>query len=123
MITINLERARTLLAEAVKTQGRDFVYNPGGEYECEYTPVLRLANEPERPNQKTGCLIGVALSLAGVNVKTLCGSVSLSAAEWKRGGVVDLQGFTAEYFRLAQREQDAGSTWGDAFDTAERMGT
>src|SRR5438034_7562621 len=72
---IDLAQARDLLARAVETQGRDFIYSTGGG--CFYVPLTeenintmptpiaaRLAFYVES-KRKTGCLIGVALDLAG----------------------------------------------------------
>ena len=113
---INLDQARELLARAVATQGRDFIYNPGGHGICLYNRDLR---SPEgSPKSITGCLIGVALRLAGE--KRHHGHL---------GGVrgivrdfPDMMTFDAmEYFIVAQRHQDAGRTWGVSYEEAEGM--
>jgi hypothetical protein len=111
---IDLERARELLVRAVETQGRDFVYNPSGLGECSYTRAL--FGSPGQPQCITGCLIGVALDLAGETRHHgyMAGVASLRAA------FPDMMTQdAASYFRVAQWRQDSGGTWGQAYDAAE----
>src|SRR5205809_6424537 len=75
---IDLEQARDLLRSAVDTKGRDFIYNVkvGGATGCFYVPLtednieryeLPVRNVSiESVKKTTGCLIGVALDLAGL---------------------------------------------------------
>lgn len=134
---IKLEQARDLLKRAVETQGRDFVYNPGGrggcfyvamtperiaEYESRYDPrsgVLERERSLLSSKQKTGCLIGVALDLAGVTIHhdDLTGMGSVLNLYRDNLGVMSRA--AAQYFLHAQEKQDTGSTWGQAYDTAE----
>lgn len=112
--TIDLERARELLAQAVETKGRDFVYKErGASWGCDYYPVTSV---PEGdPRRETGCLVGVALNLHGIDVSQLAGSVdSLHTQE-----EVAMSEDAAAYFLAAQGPQDSGSTWGEAYDQAE----
>lgn len=110
---ITLERARDLLARAVGTQGRDFIYNPGGDGLCQYTPM----NLPEGdPRAVTGCLIGVALDLAGVTAHHGHAGTVYSLYCAKRD-LMDLS--AANYLSVAQKAQDRGVTWGYAYDAAE----
>lgn len=111
---IEIDQARGLLARAVLTQGPDFIYNPGGAYTCTYQPQLDL--EANNPRRITGCLIGVALDMAGEtrhhraggNVDTLSKAYpELMSAEVK------------DYFWTAQIAQDRGQSWGAAFRAAE----
>lgn len=111
---ITLERARDLLARAVGTQGRDFIYNPGGDGLCQYTPMIDL---PEGdPRAVTGCLIGIALDLAGVTAHHGHAGTVYSLYTSKRG-LMDLS--ASNYFSVAQKAQDRGTTWGEAYDAAE----
>ena len=111
---ITLERARDLLARAVGTQGRDFIYNPGGQGTCHYTPLPQTVTDD--PRRLTGCLIGVALDLAGfTGHRGIQGRVSVVHSRFP-----DLMTLAArDYFSAAQRSQDGGSTWGSAYDKAE----
>jgi hypothetical protein len=112
MIRIRLERARKLLKQAVDTQGPDFVYNSGGNGACDYLPTRR--------NRSTGCLIGVALGLAGVDVNRLgAGAVCALAPIWRAKDIVQLDHKTTKYFTVAQAVQDTGGTWGEALEAAE----
>lgn len=115
--TIDLATARELLARAVATQGRDFVYKaPGGPGLCTYAPQTgnRVADDDVR--RTTGCLVGVALKLHGHDVSQLAGSVG---QVWRqhRGWMTKA---ACQYFQVSQNEQDDGKTWGDAHDAAEQ---
>lgn len=115
--TIDLDKARELLAAAVKTKGRNFVYKrPGAGWGCDYFPRPDILPEDD-PRRTTGCLVGVALGLHGIDVKGLFGSVGLLHDK----GEVDLTGAAARYFQVAQTLQDGGETWGSAYDHAEDL--
>ncbi len=66
---IKLEQARVVLKQAMETKGTDFVYNPGGFAGCFYQPMSNddnyVSKTEDDPKLTTGCLIGVALDLAG----------------------------------------------------------
>ncbi len=132
---IKLEFARDLLKRAVETQGRDFVYNPGGrggcfyvamtperiaEYESSYIGSFFGPNELNiKTKQKTGCLIGVALDLAGVTIHHghVGNTDDVAGLYYNNPGV--MSSAASQYFRRAQMAQDTGSTWGAAYDAAE----
>lgn len=114
---IEIEQARKLLREAVDTQGEDFVYNLDGEQSCFYKPLEGPSLlGPDDPRYKTGCLVGVALNLAGE-----------TRHQDLRESVMSLHVYypdmmsreAAVYFRVAQIAQDEGKTWGEAFKVAE----
>lgn len=111
---ITLERARDLLARAVATQGRDFIYNPGGNGFCQYTPMINFPVDD--PRAVTGCLIGVALDLAGTTVHHGHAATVYNLYRANRD-LMDLS--AANYFSVAQTTQDKGFTWGAAYDAAE----
>lgn len=121
---IDIETARDLLLRAVATQGRAFVYNKH-KVGCYYTPVTPnsaqdggFANDPR---YLTGCLIGVALDLHGI---TEHHNHKRTVLALRRDGFLGDQVMTeqaARYFHKAQREQDSGSSWGEAFDAAEEF--
>lgn len=111
-MTIELEQARGLLARAVLTQGEEFIYNPGGAgIVCEYKPFGKTG-----PQSKTGCLIGVALDLAGEtrhhHVSGNVISLSMRFPDMFSREVV-------RYFGAAQDSQDLGKSWGMAYKAAE----
>lgn len=113
---IELEEARVLLARAVETQGRDFVYNPGGTGSCLYRP---LNEEPylDDPQSKTGCVVGVALSLAG-ETRHLSSGERVMGLSIKYPGMLSYP--AAQYLQKAQYAQDLGKSWGEAHDIAEQ---
>lgn len=130
-----LERARELLAAAVETQGRDFVYSPEGpNFQCFNGPVpagtgMGYGSLGDRtpthvaegaPRTKTGCLVGTAFTLAGLEhhleEELINGGVNVvrtaAGREW-------FDTDAAEYFIIAQGVQDKGGSWGKAYDDAE----
>ena len=107
---MTLEEARGWLLAAVETQGRDFVYATEGSGGCYYIPKEQFGDKPQG---RTGCLIGTALTLAGREVPDL-GSIISYHQE-----LFQLSPEATVYFRCAQSWQDSGSTWGDAYDYAE----
>src|SRR6266536_195901 len=123
--TITLEMARVLLKQAMETQGRDFVYNPGGEKRSFYVPATEdnLKNlgvifdfALDDPRRKTACLIGVALDLHG-ETRHHNSQQSVFGLHASFPGMMTER--AANYFTKAQRSQDGGSTWGEAYDAAE----
>lgn len=128
MKEIDLETARGLLARAVLTKGPEFVYNP---YEfgtpCAYVPLdpqnpgSPEVSSPEvkgedDPRCLTGCLVGVALALAGYEL-TVDEARPIHRLAHEESFPVT--GEAVNYLREAQKLQDAGSTWGNAYDAAE----
>lgn len=116
-MTIDLTQARDLLKRAVETQGRDFIYNPSGNGMCRYTPIPK----DDGPQGQTGCLVGVAMALAGVDVTRGPWRADLGLNIYSV--CLELPGLlTTEaerYLSVAQQSQDHGSTWGAAYDRAE----
>lgn len=114
---IELEQARELLHAAVETRGRDFVYNPNGYGTCKYTPLTeRDEPDPDYPARKTGCVVGVALDLAG-ETRHHGSPLSVIGLQDTIGDFMTKQ--AARYLRVAQEEQDSGASWGQAYDAAE----
>lgn len=119
---ITLTEARDLLRRAMETQGRDFIYAEDGG--CFYSAEAFKNHETSRaygvrptdPRFITGCLIGVALELAGHTAHRMRRTRVMGL--WEQDVVPMTQG-AATYFQEAQSHQDSGSTWGAAFDAAE----
>lgn len=110
---IHIQEARVLLADAVDTQGPDFVYNPDGRYafDCYYLPV---------GDSHTGCLIGVALQLSkAISTEDLLKRNSSNVYELAKYYPELLSERAATYFTQAQSAQDSGKTWGEALRLAE----
>ncbi|ABP53035.1 hypothetical protein [Salinispora tropica] len=116
---IEIEQARELLAKAVETQGWDFVYNPGGNGPCKYEPISvhEAGGNPDDPRTKTGCLIGVVLGMVDENRHRGLSNTIDALGEGALRGLMSHE--TTRYFRVAQHAQDAGRTWGAAYDAAE----
>jgi hypothetical protein len=114
---ITIDQAPELLRQAVATQGEDFVYNPDARGSCYYEPLTSRNAPPDDPRRLTGCLIGVALDLAGeTRHHGHHGNVQSLVDEYPDMMDVD----TVKYFGMAQNAQDDGRTWGQAFQVAER---
>lgn len=116
---MGLEEARGYLARAVLTQGPSFVYNVdldgSDNRDCSY--FIQEDRPEEDPARLTPCLIGVAVRLAGREVPAWLEGTACSDRgardEW------NLSGKAAWYFFTAQRVQDQGGTWGEAYAAAE----
>lgn len=78
----------------------------GDEYDFQYND----------PRNETGCLIGVALSLAGetrhLNLQTTVNDLSIHFPS-----MMSVE--TIKYFHIAQKAQDSGEPWGQAYKKAE----
>jgi hypothetical protein len=106
---IDIGRALDLLAMAVKHRGACFVYVAGQEQTCLYT----TGGGPQ-------CLVGRALSLAGIDDDELEALGNRGVRELFRDGTlpVRLTLGAAAVLDAAQRGQDRGYTWGEAFEYA-----
>lgn len=121
---IRLDQARKLLKKAVDTQGRDFRYCESGSG-CFYFKLEDdsvncfgelVKSTPDDNRRKTGCLIGVALDLAG---ETRHHSFSESVDELALKYPDMMTPKAAQYFLRSQIHQDRGGTWGESYDMAE----
>lgn len=124
---IDLAKARELLAASVATQGEDFVYNTtdgarGTCFNVPFTEDLRdefgqqFARPPaqDSPQRKTGCIVGTAMTIAGLTHKKGYPAGGVSTAYGQHLSVE-----AVEYLQIAQRSQDAGHSWGAALAEAE----
>jgi hypothetical protein len=122
--SIDVKQALALLEQAVATQGEDFVYNPGGEGSCHYSPNPEIYYHDD-PQAQTGCLVGVALRLVGIDLGDLNGSISsLWDVALDNGEVPEVRALTNDAVRVMQRaqsRQDTGATWGEALNTARAV--
>jgi len=121
MNLIDKDTALEALKRAMETQGRDFAYNQDERGMCFYSVAAYRSYrpheyDPNSPKAKTGCLIGVTLDLLGVEYN-----------KFEDRSVTSLDGIkeqvtsaALEVLRYAQIEQDAGKTWGYAYDAGVR---
>lgn len=113
---INLEKARESLKTAMETQGPDFVYCPDDKA-CHYTKIPQSnATGPSDPRTITGCLVGVALDIAGETRHHDFGGYIVPLARMYPDMMTEA---TLQYFRIAQRLQDKGCSWGYSYQQAE----
>ena len=119
---IDVPEALALLEQAVATQGADFVYNPGGQMGCEYGPIDPDRALPDDPRAQTGCLIGVALRLADIDLTDQTGTIKGMWEERARramGAQLDrITHGAARVLQAAQSVQDQGGAWGYALTQA-----
>jgi hypothetical protein len=120
---INITEARQYLKQAMETQGRNFIYNPHPGRACYYTAedaIKVLGTEPDalgKPKVKTGCLIGVALDIAG-ETRHHGGQGPVPALAKQYPDM--MSPIVVQYYAAAQSPQDNGESWGIAYDKAER---
>lgn len=122
--TISFEAAREALKRAMETQGEDFLYTPDGLGSCWYLPQPddKIFTEDD-PRRQTGCLVGTAARMLGVSDDRLTDAEESSSngliSELVRDSwQIDFR--VKKYFSIAQRIQDDGDTWGNAYRVAEK---
>jgi hypothetical protein len=120
---IDTDQALALLERAVATQGEDFVYTPYPLAGCYYRPLSEDESDTTMgpdPRTLSGCLIGVALRFAGIDLSDVNESIGMA---WRLGnGPVGwkyrLTPGGLETLQAAQRAQDGGKTWGESLAIA-----
>jgi hypothetical protein len=110
-IVIDAAKALDLLAGAVKARGEGHIY-PDFNGACYYT----ASGEPD-------CMVGEALSQAGVSIDVLDGLNNRGAfmsdcRDYLAANGVTVTEDAGKVFRAAQERQDIGNTWGDAYKVA-----
>lgn len=122
----NLQAVRTALAAAVDTQGRDFVYNPGGRKPCYSVKVPagfvdhhHMFIPVDAPCTITACLVGVALDILGIQEHHQDQYIGHRIAEVAAVFPHLLTDAAVRYLSNAQVAQDLGHSWGVAYDAAE----
>lgn len=124
MIEITKDNVLEYLKAAVDTQGEDFVYNQDGAKKCSYLPVTPVEDDnQEDPRTKTGCLIGVMLRQLGISDDVLAHSGNVTASsllsDLSDRGIMRHDDVSRLALAKAQRCQDEGDTWGQAYRTAQ----
>lgn len=129
-VKIDLNKARELLKAAVETQGADFKYVSRVNQGCAYTPIndenygsyLSAPPAKDDPRRKTGCVVGTALTAAGVDWSKIDQRYRINYLYNNRAFAdqeVELEEDAMLYFLKAQYAQDTGNTWGKALERAE----
>jgi hypothetical protein len=120
MTKIDVSYAYDLLREALKVRGEDYVDpNSGGSWGC-----VNVAVDPETGDLCPSCIVGHALSIAGVPLEFLHrnnGSASSVVHRWRdneEAKDIEITKGAVIVFRAAQHIQDSGGTWGDAVRNA-----
>lgn len=141
-VTIGESNVLDLLKQAMETKGPYFRYSDGrGFWGCFYTPIdeqwhakyghtlaqhLKISDLSKADTRRqTGCLIGVALKLAGIDDELLakysaCGYVHRLVELLTNEGALNISAGAIAVFKEAQLLQDGGQTWGDAYYGAQK---
>jgi hypothetical protein len=131
---LTLEDARAYAREEVARMGEDFVYKQANSVtNCYYVPTtdprLRgfdpdrhgIIRHPAQGAQTTGCLVGGIITRAGLMTDAIARSV-LGVASLVDGSLALLpvqDSDTRTYLIRLQQYQDAGMSWGKAYQEAE----
>lgn len=124
MLHIDLAKAKELLSAAIYERGADYVY----PYDtCVYWVAegeeMAASNDPHGstivPKTEPGCLIGLAMHLAGVDadivrMRNEGEDVNGLLAHLRDEGAITYTEKAERYLKNAQTHQDNGKTWGDA---------
>ena len=135
-ISLDIERTRELLAQALADRGPDYVYRSLEGTGCLYWHDPR--DPDHRPDQysnpdtyddrgaqgQPGCLVGYVLHAAGVPGTELARREQRDALtllkELTEAGVVTADQDTRTLLLCAQTQQDEGAEWGQAIRDAEQ---
>lgn len=127
---LKLEQARAFARQVVEEQGADFVYNTqGAGTNCFYAPLSevramgtavdrRRYDAPDN-REKTGCLVGRILDLAGETRHREERNVSKAVDDLSRTCEGMMSQRAREYLSYLQGSQDTGHSWGVALEHAE----
>lgn len=130
-VHIDLAKAQSLIAECIKDRGEEYEYEKEGS-SCKYVHNVKQVmsqNEYEYEDDFSeatpGCLIGLALSKAGVPLDFMGGArnengsmdVTQAAAD---AGLITFTHEADAYFANCQSSQDSGAPWGKAAEAAAR---
>lgn len=136
MIHIDVAEARKLLKMAVERNGVHYEYNnPHEDWDndrydrnefSESTwgsggPTCLYVHRDVDGNLEPGCIVGTAMHLAGLPLEVMAESNGDSITEKRYGAWpgVEITNEAANYFRMAQVQQDMGYSWGTAYECAE----
>lgn len=130
MIKIDADRAASLLMQAVKERGHDFVYervSPGATclYVHDRTRMIdgQTQNVPES-EWTPGCIVGLVLKTAGIALSDMAFCEGKSSSELinilTHQGKIQVSDAARRIFTVAQTAQDDGQTWGYAVMAALR---
>jgi hypothetical protein len=104
-VSINYEEARALLEKAIADKGEDWVY-PDWTSNCVYFYA----------DGTPACIIGHALSYAGVTLQELGSGNEIDVDALARSyGWVAMDEDAIKLFEVVQEEQDRGKPWGEAY--------
>lgn len=130
-VHIDLAKAQSLVAECVAERGADYTYEKEGST-CKYVHNVGQvmgANEYEYEDDfaeaTPGCLIGLALSKAGVPLDFMGGHRNMNGSmdmmmHAAQAGLITFTEEADNYFANCQSSQDSGAEWGKAAEAAAR---
>ena len=125
-LELTLEKAKSMVDDAIRDKGSDFVYKRMPGMDCKYVHegVVWDADIEEYVSDESvyepGCIVGYVLHKAGIPLATLQGSEGNNAEELldrlERHGLVKVETEAADFLNSVQDLQDSGNSWGSARD-------
>lgn len=131
MLHLDMEKAKSLVDQAIAEQGEDHVYEKADAMTCLYVhgdeevwddESETYTSHPE--NLRPGCLVGYALNKGGIPLDVMYhsgandeGSASILHSLYETGFLSHTEE-ASRYLANLQTAQDAGATWGAAREAA-----
>lgn len=119
METISFDEALAAMEAVVAERGEDYVYpkqKRGWSHEDQgLTCLYALDGDPSQP----ACIVGAVLAHEGKLTKTIANQMS-TVSDLVEQGLLTVSEKTERLLKIAQFEQDGGSTWGWAVAKAKK---
>lgn len=125
-LELTLEKAKSMVDEAIRDKGSDFVYKRMPGMDCQYVHegVVWDADLEEYVQDESvyepGCIVGYVLHKAGISLATMQASEGNNAEELldrlERHGLLTVEAEAVEFLNSVQDLQDSGNSWGSARD-------
>lgn len=124
MLNLTLEKAKSLVDEAIEERGKDFVYKRQPDMDCKYVHE-GVVWDPEVEEYvdddsvlEPGCLVGLALHKAGIPLDKMSAVEGRPAkdllASLEQRGYVTFDIEAADFLDAVQKNQDSGYSWSEA---------
>lgn len=130
-VHIDLAKAQSLVAECIAERGADYTYEKEGST-CKYVHNVgqvmgqnEFEYEDDFSEATPGCLIGLALSKAGVPLEFMGGNLNMDGSmdmmkHAAEAGYITFTDQADNYFANCQSSQDSGAEWGKSAEAAAR---
>lgn len=125
-LALTLEKAKSMVDEAIRDKGSDFVYKRMPGMDCKYVHEGQVwdpdVEEYVRDESvyEPGCIVGYVLHKAGIPLAAMQNSEGNNAEELldrlERAGLLTVESEASEFLNNVQDLQDSGNSWGSARD-------